>query len=106
MATTLTARTIILINPSNSYDETGIFADTSIQGFANLASGKALIPQYVQYAVWDSVNLVWSHGTAWELTGYVTAANDATIVSGISAFAARWPGYTVLTESATISFGV
>lgn len=104
MATTYVERVLFMTKADSSFDQSGILADSSIQGATNLAVGTAVQVEYHTYltlsgGVYTPVNgimLIW----------YVTAANDATITSGIAAFAAHWPAYTVFTWSRSLSFGV
>jgi len=103
-AVTLTERNIYLTRPDGNFDESGILADSGIQSAVGLAAGQAVQLFYHSYLTLSGG--VYTQNPGLQLTLYLTSTNDATVVSGINAFAARWPGYTVYTWSKTISFGV
>jgi hypothetical protein len=104
MATTYVERTIFLVSPDRSIDEFGLESDTGLQGFANLSVGNALIEGILRYKTWGGAS--WTHHIGYTITGYLTSANDVTVVGGIAAFSARWPQYQVFTWSRTLVFGV
>lgn len=104
MATPLVERVVFLTRPDGNFDETGLLADSGIQSATGLAAGGAIQVEYHSYrtlsgGVYTQVNGI-------QFTWYLSSANDTTVVSGINAFLARWPGYTGFTWSRSLSFGV
>jgi hypothetical protein len=104
LAVTLTERNIFLTRNDGNFDESSILADSSIQGATNLAAGTAIQLFYHSYLTLSGG--VYTQHPGLQLTWYLSSANDATVVSGINAFASRWTDYTVFTWSKTITFGV
>lgn len=103
MATTYVERVVFLTKADASFDETGLLADSGIQGATNLAVGAAIQVEYHQYrtlsgGVYTPINGI-------QFTWYLTSTNDATVVSGLPGFLARWPGYVGFTWSRTLVFG-
>jgi hypothetical protein len=94
---TLNKRTILLVNSDSSvpWPESSIMTDAFPIQFFSLAARSALTIEYKSYQQT-------AYGTdpvfTLEISGYLSAINDATLMLNFAAFQGRWTQYSVVSE--------